>query len=385
MYIWPLFAAATVGWFGCKKLYNPKLVTNSNSYLVVEGFINTGNDSTIVKLSRTVQVSSSKSSTPEPDAVVSIDGDNNTSFPLTGQGGGEYAAPALGLDTTHRYRLHIHTTDGNEYVSDYSQPKYTPPIDSVGYTVQGNGIQLYVNAHDPKNNTRYYRWDYDETWQFHAEHFSTYITNGTDIVARAPSQFTYECFHSDTSSSITLASSAKLAQDVIYQSPLIFIPSTSEKIEVKYSILVKQYALTSEAFNYWENLEKNSQNLGTIFDPQPSELTGNIHCVTNPAIPVIGYLSVGNVQEKRIFINNRQLPQTWQPTYPYACHLDTLLYCAPPNCYNQVANSLIPLPPQAIPVIPVLAGGQIIGYFGSSYECTDCTIRGTKTQPAFWQ
>lgn len=37
----------------CKKPYTPDVVASPNSYLVVEGVINSGSDSTIIKLNRT--------------------------------------------------------------------------------------------------------------------------------------------------------------------------------------------------------------------------------------------------------------------------------------------------------------------------------------------
>jgi hypothetical protein len=369
---------------GCKKPYAPKLVSSPTKYLVVEGIINSG-DSTIFKLSRTVNLTSSLDSVAELNAQVTVEGNDGNNYPIPEVGHGEYAAPALGLDTTKQYRVMIKTADGKQYRSDFTASKSTPPIDSIGFSIQSKGLQLYVNTHDPKNSTRYYRWDYQETWQFHAKYESTYISNDTTIIPRTAAQQVYYCFHSDVSSSITLGSSARLQQDIIYQQPLTQIPSTSEKIETRYSILVKQYALTSDAFNYWQNLKKNTEQLGSIFDAQPSELTGNIHCITNPAEPVIGYISVGNVQQKRVFIDNTQLPHSWIPDYPYTCPFDTLLYCRGMSCINQVAQDLIPLPPAEQPLSPYYNAGVIAGYYATYKDCMDCTIRGTQVVPTFWK
>ena len=371
--------------YSCKKPYTPKIASINTSYLVVEGVINTGQDSTIFNLSRTVNLTTKVDTAVELGAQVTVEDNNNISYAIPEIGKGKYAAPALGLDSTKQYHIRIKTTDGKEYLSDFTQPKPTPPIDSVGFTLKDNGIQIYVNTHDPKNNTHYYRWDYQETWQFHAKYFSSYVSNGSIIVPRTPDQIIYYCFTGDASSSITLGSSAKLVQDVIYQAPIISIASTSEKIETRYSILLRQYALTVDAFNYWQSLKKNTEQLGSIFDAQPSELTGNIHCLTNASVPVIGYISAGSVQQKRIYIDNSQLPVTWLPSYPYDCQEDSLLYCRGSNCINEVINDLIPLPTGELPTSGVYKGGFIIGYIGAPLDCVDCTIRGTKQQPAFWQ
>jgi hypothetical protein len=186
---------------------------------------------------------------------------------------------------------------------------------------------------------------------------------------------------------VLLGSTAKLVNDVVYQQPLTQITSTSEKIEAKYSILVKQYALTSDAYNFWQNVKTNSEQLGTLFGPLPSEIPGNIHCVTTPSEQVIGYVSVTNVQQKRIFISNDQLPSSWRPEYPYECEIDTMLYCRGPTCgQNDIALFLLPIGTTEFAIVPYTSKtGAALGYLAADAECADCTIRGTTKQPSFWQ
>ena len=59
-------------------------------------------------------------------------------------------------------------------------------------------------------------------------------------------------------------------------------------------------------------MKKNTEELGSIFDVQPSSLTENVHCITDLNEPVIGYICVGGVATKRIFIKHQQLPY-WVP------------------------------------------------------------------------
>jgi len=373
---------------GCKKPYAPPAVSSNSNYLVVEGVINAGSDSTVIKLSRTVKLLDKVNHAPELAARVTVEGDQGAVYQLAETGDGFYITMGLNLDNAHKYHLHIITAAGKEYLSDYEAVKPTPPIDSVGYTVKADGIQLYVNSHDAKNNTRYYRWDYKETWNFHAKYPAAFITDGKQLKYRTPDQQIYTCFASEASSTIILGSTKALSQDVVYQQPLTQIASTSEKIEARYSILVKEYALSNEAYNFWQNLKKNTEQLGSIFDALPSELPGNIHCVTTPSEPVVGYVSVSTVQQKRIFISQTQLPQTWVTTYPYQCELDSLLFCRGPSCgQNDVAVFLLPLDAKEFAITPLSSPGGpgIIGYLSADAQCADCTIRGTTRQPAFWK
>jgi hypothetical protein len=375
----------------CKKPFIPQEIkSGTNRYLVIEGVINSGSDSTFIKISRTQKIDTVHTITPETNATLSVESDANGNFKLTEIAAGTYAAPPITLDVSHKYRLRILTSDHKEYVSDFVMVKNSPPIDSVGFVAQPAGVQIYVNTHDATNATRYYHWDYFETWQFHSKYVSTYRSNKVDsLKPRKVSEQVYDCFGSDVSSNVTIVSTTKLVQDNVYQAPITMIPSTSEKIETKYSILVKQYALTSDAYTFWENLKNNTEKLGSIFDVLPSENMSNFHCITNPTELVVGYLSVGSYTSKRIFITASQLLNSYSPVYPYDCQIDTAFI----NPRHQGTLSISDLIPANSPyavisglyIPPANPFGLPTAYSYSNILCVDCTIRGTKTQPAFWK
>jgi hypothetical protein len=382
---------------GCKRAYAPPASSADYGYLVVEGVVDAGSDSTIVKLSRTVRISSKNVLRPERGAVVTVESDQSTAYPLIESANGNYVSVGLNLDNTRQYRLHIKTSDGKEYESDMVPVVNSPPIDSVNYVVGSNGVNVYVNTHDPKNNTHYYRWDYQETWIIYSYYKSMFKAVGDTILPRDfIDDNIYQCWKSDTSSDVLLGSSTRLKSDVIAASPIIFIADTSDKFLSGYSIRVKQYALTADAFNFWTNLQKNTQKIGTIFDAQPSEIQGNIHSVSNPGEPVIGYVSVGATSVTRMFIHKRNLPG-WTATlyYPY-CIIDP--YCCQYQAYrgpglyeNQVDEYMIYHGGPVDPYIPIDAKrahpeGPILGFTTTTIRgCVDCTTRGTNKQPAFWQ
>ncbi|MDB5016156.1 MAG: hypothetical protein JWQ84_988 [Mucilaginibacter sp.] len=396
----------------CRKPYLPPAIAAPGSYLVVEGVINSGSDSTIIALSKTVNLNSKTTANPVLNAVLTVESDKGASYPLTSTGIGKYVSGGLNLDGTQKYRLRIQTTDNKTYLSDFVPVVNSPAIDSVSYAIQGNGIQMYVSSHDPKNATHYYRWDYQETWVIHSKYYSFYKSTGDTVIERNfINDEVYQCWRSDTSSTVVLGSSANLAQDVITNNPVAFVPATSEKVDGSqsiiisqfapstntYSILVKQYALTGDAYRFWENLKKNTEQLGSIFDAQPSQINGNIHSLTDPSEPVIGYISAGGVTNKRIFIPNRQIPVTWLPDQSNsACVVDTLLLATIPNGSSVVVNQEdeyfnynkgTKYYNLQIPIAGIFSKitSALIGHSGSSPQCVDCTLRGTNKQPDFWK
>jgi hypothetical protein len=188
-------------------------------------------------------------------------------------------------------------------------------------------------------------------------------------------QSLFTCFTNDASTSIALGSTAKLDQDVLYQAPVTTIPSSSEKISIRYSILVKQYALTKPAYEFWTNVKKNTENLGSIFDAQPSAPASNIHCISDAAQPVIGYISVGTIQRKRIFVDKTDV-RSFITAPQNLCGLETTIFTNSKICYPRPGKLIVDY---------IYSGSDIIGITQTLIPCADCTTRGVLKKPSFWK
>ena len=365
---------------GCKEPYLPPIKSDQNSYLVVESYLN-GQGTTTLKLSRTYKLDDSTGVRPELNAIVQVESQSSGQVSRMDHKGNGIYETVLSLTTTDKYRVKIITSNNKVYVSDFVDYKPTPAIDEISWQRKNDGVQIYANTHDPQNKTIYYRWDYDETWEFHSPYDSRYDFEMTGrntyvISTRDQSINLDSCWTTQSSTRVILGSSAKLERDVISLSPITFIPNGSWKLGVKYSILVRQYALTEEAFQYWQLLMKNTEQMGTIFDPQPSETVGNIHSVSDPNELVIGFISAGIIQEKRIFITNSELPN-WN--YVSDCEFgiirnspDTLLYFLRGGNNDIVKEAELPWEPGTF------------GYMIADIPCIDCRTKGANTKPAFW-
>lgn len=380
---------------GCMQAYNPPIRSSNLKYLVVDGIIINGQDSTIIKLSRTQNITDSNFvPAPESGAQCTIIGQQGESFPLIEQSSGRYVIAGLNLNLNETYQLRINTTDGDQFLSDPTPVKQTPGIDSVSWIKNASTIGFYVTTHDPSGNTRYYRWQYDETWEYNAKYYSNLIYQNGMISIRTPAQNIYTCWNNQNSTSILVGTSEALSQDLIYQQELfadslminiypvnipLYIPEVSQKFSVIYSLLVNQYAITQAAFTYWNNLKQNTEGLGTIFSPQPSsQVPGNIHCLTNPAEPVIGYLTASNLQQARIFVTYSNLfegsllsPQIG--CFQHQISLDSLdYYFSNPALFTPVT-------------FKYKDSGVLEGIIGAPTYCANCEVSGgINVKPSFW-
>jgi Domain of unknown function (DUF4249) len=363
----------------CIDPFRPEVQDVPTNYLVVDGFINSNGVST-VRLSRTFSVNSAATGTApvERQAQVYIEDEQGTRFLLREAAAtpGTYTSAALQLPAGARYRLHLYA-GSQEYASAYTPVRPTPPIDSVTWRVVPDGLQISVNSHDASNQTRYYRWSYDETWEFTSAYESRieYVAGGT---FRPRTTNIYRCWASRPSTAIRQFSTTRLSDDVVARYPLLTLSPETAELRIKYSILVRQYAQTAEEYAYWELLRKNTESIGGLFDPLPAQLTGNVRCLSSPETPALGYVGAYSVAEKRLFVERGQLPRLWptRNTGYTDCRLDTI------PLVDAVPTFSLGTP---MPVAPVSFNGVIIGYSGAAVPCVDCRLRGTNVRPSFWQ
>jgi hypothetical protein len=372
-----LLALLLVPGASCRQTYMPPVIQTNPNLLVVDGIINAGTGSaTSITLSRTRKIGDSLGAyTPELQAQLTILGSAGDTYPLIEQDSGIYASAPLSLNPGEKYQLKIITQNGSQYLSDTVPVLASPSIDSLNWQQQGGSgdITVSLNTHDPTDINRYYRWYFTETWEYQAElSGELYVNNGLLYYIDSTTQIT-TCWRSDNSSDILLGNAASLSQDLISQAPLTTIPRGSQKISVRYSTLVSQYVLTQTAWQYWSTLHKNTQNLGSLFDPQPSQLIGNYHCLSNPNEPVIGYLSAATIGQQRLFIQHSQV-NNWDTAGTY-CPIDSIPQ--DPNNYQLYTYNN----PAFAPYYLTTTGFIIL----SSKICLDCRLQGGTTQkPGFW-
>lgn len=359
-----------MGVISCVKPFEPPVIKNANSYLVVEGVAIPGSDTTKITLSRTRNLSDTTTFLPENNASVRIISKNGQSYQLLPKGNGLYAG-LLSLGQDQEYQVKINTSDGTQYESDFVSAVITPPIDSLTWS-QDNDVTVFVNTRDPQNKTRFYRWEYIETWEYHSFYESIIGYRNGSIYFLDSSEKKFACWDSLYSNSVIIGASEQLSEDVITNLPITTIPIGSDKISVKYSILVRQFGLTRDAFNFWQEIKKNGTQVGGLFDPLPSQLIGNIRCTSNPDQPVIGYFSIATIETKRLFIRNNQVIN-WK-----GINYET--FCTPRITTADSALYFL-WDPNLAPAYFISGGGLAI----ANVFCVDCKLQGgINRKPGYW-
>src|SRR5687768_3870867 len=94
----------------CKEEYNPPVQATQQSYLVVEGLLNT-NGNTSIRLSLSTPLTGAAALNPVFSAKVEVEGKDNRVYPLQAQPDGMYSSGNLGLIAGAEYRLLIQLPD----------------------------------------------------------------------------------------------------------------------------------------------------------------------------------------------------------------------------------------------------------------------------------
>lgn len=357
--------------FACRDPFAPEVHAQFKNLLVVEGYLNIGGSSSFV-LSRTGDLKDWRARIPEANAEIQIEDDVGTLVKGTSDNVGGCVLPTTSLNIGKSYRINIRTADGKVYQTPFLEGKETPLIDSISRKVENDGFKLYVNTHDSSNQTRFYSWDWQETWEIATPIVSLLEYKNGKIVERDQSINISRCWQGTSSSEILLSSTERYSEDKVSEAPIEFVKGNSLKLDQLYSIQVRQYALTREAYHYLENLKRNTEKIGSIFDAQPSELRGNLSCESYSEEQVIGWISAGTVTEKRIFIYRREKLPGWS--------------------YRREICAIKDVPSDSLAIYSMM--GYLINdwnfhsppnvFFMAKADCIDCRLQGTNIKPAYW-
>ncbi len=347
---------------GCITQFIPE-TDEATSYLVVEGLITDQCQASRIKISKSIPLGTYLTAEPLRECRVTITDENGVVYVLEESPGGIYCT-----DST-KFRGHIGgiyilkiIADRHTYISSPMEMLPVPPIDSVFYEkkviIASNewghveeGCQVYLNTYDPSHKCIYYRWDFTETWEFMLPY---------------PVQ-NHRCWITENSNKISIKNTSAYDQARVTSFPLYFISNATDRLNIKYSMLINQYSLSENEYNFWEKLQNVSENVGGLYDMTPMAIPSNISCVNFPDEIILGYFSVSAVSQKRLFIKDRFMGQ---PYLYRKCLGDTIKGDAPIPGLNIWAW-----------VIEDYTTFKIITYYK---ECADCTTRGTIVKPSFW-
>ncbi|UFH56563.1 DUF4249 domain-containing protein [Spirosoma sp. KNUC1025] len=303
--------------------------------LVVEGQITNEAPPYSVRLTYTGKYSGADGQNPAnqyvESAQVVVGDDQGRSARFVSLGQGIYQT----TDTTFRgqigrtYSLSIALADGKRYASKPETMPDVPAIDSVSAVVQQSPsltkpfvVEYGVNTLDPAGEKNYYRWT--------AYGITTRLSVGVPCSLGNPNMCNYRCWTTVTNDLVNIYSDEDINGNAIRNRAVLQVPVYNLGPQL---MEVLQYGITQANYQFLKLYQQQNARTGSIFDPLPAPVVGNVTNVSNTADVARGYFAVTSLTRKRF----RQ--QTYSASFYGALTSFIASQLIPPgDCRNTYGN-----------------------------------------------
>jgi hypothetical protein len=297
-------------------------IRNVQPKLVVEGWVTTDPPPYSINLSYSGKFTSAYQTNLDSqqyiyDAKVTIKDDLGDSTSCVQSVNGTYLSSDSNFIGTigRTYTLKIYLSNGMIYQSKPEKITPVPPIDSVtlvydsSYIAEVRPAQIIVsiNAHDPPDTTNYYRWT--------ASGFVTRKSWGYPCGPGSPPCYNpYVCSCSAFCDQLVVDDQINIFSDQftdgkeIIGRPVFYAPIYWYGYDY---IEIKQYSLSQQAYQFWEQYLAQTNRTGSTLDPLPASLIGNIYNLADSNNLALGLFSASAAYSKKILIKPEFIQTYW--------------------------------------------------------------------------
>lgn len=196
-----------------------------------------------------------------------------------------------------RYQIEIALPDGTTYISEPDELRQVPEIERVyaEYRARAEAditnpdhYEVLLDTKDPAGPGDYYRW----SGYSYVPRLSTGEPIGFGICCNwcwVPEYGSRSEVMSDM-----LVNGNTISRKSIMQSPVYYAG--------RHYVEVRQYSLTRPAYQFWVKFEEQRKRTGSLFDPLPASIEGNVHQADKPDVLALGYFGASAVSTMRTVI-----------------------------------------------------------------------------------
>jgi hypothetical protein len=251
---------------------------------------------------------------PYTNCTVTIHENTGRSENLIETDPGVYKSSAGGIKgkVGNAYRIAIETPDGRRYRSDFTTMESPVGIDTVYGKVANKeqlnsvydikGYQFYISSRQGDSET-YLLWKMKETYEYTADYEYAGMMYQGRMYEPESKDSIYRCWRTRDVPEVFAASTINLQPPKISDKPLHFVSNQSKRLQELYSLMVRQYTIDREAYNYWNDIGEQIEGGDFLNVRQPFQIQGNVYNPEDDEEAVLGYFNVASVDKKRIFIN----------------------------------------------------------------------------------
>ncbi|NHF59824.1 DUF4249 domain-containing protein [Flavobacteriaceae bacterium TP-CH-4] len=348
----------------------------------------------------------------ETNAIVKVVDGNGNAYDYEETDPGVYLSQTeFAAQQNDSYELEINTFDGRTYRSiTVGTPRQVPITDLTAKRMVDDsgeeGVGILLDNEASSSEPTFFRYEYDETYkiiaprwdpfEFEIVHYVACDTIPYQVDIKPRTQEQRVCFGNAASRKLIQVTTTDLTKSQVDDFQVHFLNRDNYIISHRYSIEVRQYSQTPDAYSFYQRLDDFSSSDNIFSQVQPGFFQGNVFSVDDENEKVLGFFEVASVSSQRLYFNYADLfPE--EPLPPYAINCETPrsppLYGRAYHCLDYLVcdgNCDSPLIEAIIAGLITYAGvnenpGIDMGpYFTWPSPCGDCTKLGSNVVPDFW-
>lgn len=299
-----LFTTSVAAWLllgACIKKIDVPL-RNADGQLVVEGWITNDPGPYRIRLSYSgsyISAAAIPDASVEKQAALSITDDLGNTVSLAHADSGFYQTtnPAFRGTPGRAYTLRITLPDGRKFRSTAERMEPVPPVDKVSRIALDDRssldrpalLKVFIDARDPAGSANYYRW-VSYSW---SPRLATGVVCGFSCIR---GRFCHQLFESGpvyTFSDAGIDGNFIRGKEV-FEAPVYHFG--------RHYINIGQQSLSREAYQFWQRYLDQREKTGSILDPLPSPIEGNVVNEDNPDDLALGYFGASAVRHFRFVL-----------------------------------------------------------------------------------
>lgn len=300
-------------------------VENGSQLLTIDGYISTAPGPHSIKLTRSDTYGSVFEGLIRPvtNATVIVRDDlGKVTFLVEDvEDRGVYNTPAnFSASVGRSYTLQIQLLDGKVYTSLPERVESVPEIKNVdlkvikiaveGEILERSGVQLIAEFDDPSDQNNFYYWRNGPSVYVLETRPDLFTIRPPEADDRDPDpkECCIICFKTEQvgNESVFIANDDNFNGQKI-KVPVSFIEDDGLRFIDTYRTDLKQLSISSEAYRFLRLVKQQVEISGSVFDPPPANIRGNMISLDNPEEVVLGYFIAAGETNKRIYIDGNQL------------------------------------------------------------------------------
>ena len=215
------------------------------------------------------------------------------------------------------YSLQIQLVDGKVYTSLPELVTPSPSIKQISYQskqtpvegepVNPSGVQLIVDIDDPADQNNFYYFRNSQATYVLETRPDLYTTPAPDR-SPAPKDCCTTCFQTEiVGNQAYFISADDNFNGLSTRMVAGFIPDNGRRFVDTYRIDLRQLNVSQEAYRFLRLVKQQSEISGSVFDPPPATIRGNMISLDDPEEVVLGFFIAAGESNGRVYIKNSQL------------------------------------------------------------------------------